>query len=154
MKDPNHSNIIEMLGRNHLIGQLIEDGVHAAVPMWDQGVDLLAYYGTEGGLIARPLQLKVAETTRWGLYKKYANIEGLLMVYIWNVRKISDVEIYAMNYEEALNHLTISGPYTTSDSWTKKGGYDMAPAHNSKMWESLQPFRMTKGMWRSRLARQ
>jgi len=153
MKDPNHGNIIETLGRNHLIAQLIEDGVHAAVPMWDQGVDLLAYYGGDGKFVARPLQLKVAETTRWGLYQKYANTQGLLMVYIWNVRQSADVEIYAMSYAEALNHLTVSGPYTTSSSWKDKGGYDMAPARNSTMWKSLQPFRMTKGMWKERLER-
>ena len=63
MKDPNHSNIIEVLGRNHLIAQLMEDDVHAAVPLWDQGVDLLAYYAGAERLVARPLQLKVSETS-------------------------------------------------------------------------------------------
>ncbi len=153
MKDPNHANKIEMLGRNYLVEQLIEDGIHAAVPMWDQGVDLIAYYSNENGLVARPLQLKVAETTRWGVYQKYAGIQGLLMVYIWNVRRDVEAQIYAMSYAEALNHLTISGPYTQSKSWLEVGGYDMAPAQNSKMWQSLQPYRMTKGTWRQRLER-
>jgi hypothetical protein len=153
MKNPNHANMIELLGRNHLVAQLIEDDVHAAVPMWDQGVDLLAYYGGTDRLVARPLQLKVAETTRWGVYQKYEKVQGLLMVYIWNVRRSADIEIYAMSYTEALNHLTTSGPYTNSKSWIEMGGYDMAPAQNSKMWDSLQPFRMQKGMWRERLER-
>jgi hypothetical protein len=153
MKDPNHTSVIETLGRNHLIAQLIEDDVHAAVPMWDQGVDLIAYYGSSEGLVARPLQLKVAEGTRWGVYQKYAKIDGLLMIYIWNVRKYADVEIYAMSYAEALNHLTSTGPYTQSKSWLEQGGYDMAPRLNNKMWDSLQPFRMTNGLWRDRLSR-
>jgi hypothetical protein len=58
-----------------------------------------------------------------------------------------------MSYAEALNHLTISGPYTQSKSWLEMGGYDMAPAQNSRMWQSLQPYRMTKGMWKKRLER-
>lgn len=150
MKKPNHTNIIEVLGRNHLIAQLIEDDVHAAIPMWDQGVDLIAYYSQAEGLIARPLQLKVAELSRWGVHQKYAEMEGLLMVYIWHVK--TSVEIYAMNYSEALNHLTISGNYTETDSWKNKGGYTIAPIRN-KLWDSLQPYRMTKGRWRDRLER-
>lgn len=152
MKDPNHTNIIEMLGRNHLIAQLVGDGVHAATPLWDQGVDLIAYYKGQTGLVARPLQLKVAEATRWGVHKKYEGIAGLLMVYVWNVKSAADVEIYAMTYPEALSHLTASGGYTKTDSWNIKGGYTMAPVRN-KLWEGLQQFRMRPGLWRGRLER-
>jgi hypothetical protein len=52
MKGPNHSNIIEVLGRNHLITQLMEDDVQAAVPLWDQGIDLIAYYAGTKRLVA------------------------------------------------------------------------------------------------------
>jgi hypothetical protein len=150
VKDPNHSNVIEVLGRNHLIAQLVEDDVHAAIPLWDQGVDLVAYFQGAAGLIARPIQLKVAESSRWGLDKKYADVTGLLLVYVWNVRKTNDVEIYAMTYAQALTHLTANDKYTKTNSWTIKGGYSIAPVRN-RLWESLQPFRMSRGKWRSRL---
>ncbi len=152
MRDPNRTNVIEVLGRNHLIAQLVEDGVHAAVPLWDQGVDLIAYYGRAEGLVARPLQLKVAETSRWSVHQKYAEIQSLLMVYVWHIRRQDDVQIYAMNYAQALHHLTMAGGYTQTESWLEKGGYSIAPVRN-KLWESLQPFRMSKGMWRERLER-
>jgi len=153
VKDPNHANIVEVLGRNHLIAQLIGGGVHAAAPLWDQGVDLLAYYGHAGGLVARPLQLKVSEMSRWGVYKKYAEIQGLLMVHIWYVKKSSDVEIYAMSYAEAEGLLTASSTYAKSNSWMKPmGHYDISPVPK-ELQKSLQPFRMTKGMWRDRLKR-
>jgi hypothetical protein len=155
MKDPNHANIIEVLGRNHLIAQLIEGGVHAAVPLWDQGVDLLAYYGHAGGLVARPLQLKVSEASRWGVYKKYAEVQGLLMVHIWHVKQSSAFEIYAMSYAEAKNLLLQTSTYATTATWLKPmGHYDTSPVNsNSTLWKSLQLFRMDKGKWRERLER-
>jgi len=155
MKKPNHSNIIEVLGRNHLIAQLIEDDVDAAVPLWDKGVDLLAYYAGAKRLVARPLQLKVSETSRWGVYKKYAKIKDLLMVHIWYVKQSSRVEIYAMSYAEAKDLLERTSTYATTKTWKKPmGHYDTSPIlSNSKLWKSLQPFRMTKDKWQERLER-
>jgi hypothetical protein len=155
MKNPNHSNIIEVLGRNHLIAQLVEDDVHAAVPLWDQGVDLVAYFARVGRLVARPLQLKVSETSRWGVYKKYAEIEDLLMVHIWHVKQSSAVEIYAMSYLEAKSLLEKTSTYAQTETWKKPmGHYDTSPIRtNTPLWLSLQPFRMGKGKWQARLAR-
>jgi hypothetical protein len=155
VKTPNHANIIEVLGRNHLIAQLIEDGVHAAVPLWDQGVDLLAYYEHAGGLVARPLQLKVSEISRWGVYKKYAAIPALLMVHAWHVKQSQDVEIYAMSYTEAVELLTTTSTYATTATWKKPmGHYDTSPVRNNSMlWNRLQPFRMGQGKWKERLQR-
>lgn len=150
MKGPNHANIIEMLGRNHLITQLIEGRVHAAIPLWDQGVDLVAYYQGEDRLVARPLQLKVAELSRWGVYKKYKDIPGLLMVYVWNVK--SKFQIYAMNYTEAEHLLSIGKTdHAQSDSYKKKGFYHTVPSKD--LLEALEPFLMTQGKWRERLER-
>jgi hypothetical protein len=148
MKDPNQTNIIEVLGRNHLVAQLIEDGVHAAIPLWDQGVDLIAYFQGNPSLVARPIQLKVAETSRWSVDKNYADVSDLLMVYVWHVK--TNVEVYAVSYPQALAHLTSQGGYTQTDSWNVKGGYSIAPVRN-RLWDTLQPFRMTPGTWRNRL---
>src|ERR1035437_4272200 len=155
MKNPNHSNVIEVLGRNHLIAQLVEDDVHAAVPLWDQGVDLLAYFAGAEHLVARPMQLKVSETSRWGVYKKYAGIKDLLMVHIWHVKQPSAVEIYAMSYAEAKNLLEKTSTYAQTKTWNNPmGHYDTAPIRSSTpLWKSLQPFRMGKGKWRERLER-
>lgn len=72
------------------------------------------------------------------------------MVYIWHIK--ASPEIYAMSYSEALEHLRISGNYVETDSWKMKGGYSIAPIRN-KLWQSLQPYRMTRGKWRERLER-
>jgi hypothetical protein len=154
MKDPNHANIIEVLGRNHLIAQLIEDGVHAAIPLWDHGVDLLAYYEYEGHLLARPLQLKVSEKSRWEVYKKYAEIKDLLMVHIRYVKQSSDVEIYAMSYAEAEDLLTKTSTYATTQTYTNPmGHYDISPVPK-EVRNSLQRFRMGQGKkWRELLER-
>ncbi len=151
MKPPNHSNIIEVLGRNHLIAQLIEDGVHAAIPLWDHGVDLVAYHTDK----ARPLQLKVSAADRWGVYKKYEDVVGLLMVHIWNVKSSSDVEIYAMSYRDAVEILNTTSTYATSGTWTKElGHYDISPVPK-KLRDKLKKFRMGSGYmdWQERLKR-
>ncbi|HZL27829.1 MAG TPA: hypothetical protein VFC39_14985 [Acidobacteriaceae bacterium] len=151
MKNPNHSNKIELLGRNHLIAQLIKGGVHAALPMWDQGVDLIAYYEGERGFVARPLQLKVSKATRWGVYKKYAETKDLLIVHIWHVEQSSDVEIYAMSYAEAEDLLNKSSTYATCTTWTKDmGHYDTANI-TPELRHNLQEFRMSEGKWQKRL---
>jgi hypothetical protein len=153
LKDPNHANVIELLGRNHLIVQLLEGDVHAAVPMWDQGVDLIAYYGGNGQLIARPLQLKAAKDTRWGLHKKYASTQELLIVYIWNVTNSNEVETFCMNYAEA-EELIVRHKYAESNTWKKPlGHYDTTVGGTSELRKSLQPFLMTPKKWRPRLER-
>lgn len=144
---------MELLGRNHLIVQLLEANVHAAAPMWDQGVDLVAYYGGVDRFIARPLQIKAAKDTRWGLHKKYARILDLLIVYIWHVTHSNEVEIFCMNYEEA-EELIIRHKYAESDTWKKPlGHYDTVVGKSSELRKSLEPFLMTPKRWRERLER-
>jgi hypothetical protein len=153
LKDPNHGNVIELLGRNHLIVQLLKGGIHAAAPMWDQGVDLLAYLGGKDHVIARPLQIKAATDTRWGLHKKYTGIQDLLIVYIWNVVNSNEVKIFCMSYKEA-EELIIRHKYAESNTWKKPlGHYDIVVGSNSELRKSLEPFLMPPGKWRERLVR-
>ena len=153
MKDPNHANKIEMLGRNHLIAQLVKADVHVAVPMWDQGVDLIAYYESKSGFIARPLQLKASKATRWGVYKKYAQIKDLLIVHIWHVAKCSDVEIYAMSYPEAERLLEQTSTYATAITYTKPGGHYDTANITPTLRLRLDEFKMFPENWRERLNR-
>jgi len=149
VKGPNHANVIEVLGRNRLIEQLMEDGVHAALPLWDHGVDLIAYYKDK----ALPLQLKVSAADRWGVYKKYAEVPSLVMVHIWNVKQSSPIEIYAMSYSEAEEILNTTSTYATTNSWTKPmGHYDISPVPE-KLREKLQQYRMGPGKWLKLLER-
>jgi hypothetical protein len=152
MKSENHSSIIEVLGRNHLIAQLIQDDVHAAIPLWDRGIDLIAYFGEHDGVRARGIQLKANEDSRWGLHRKYEGIVGLLMVYVWYVKEASAVEIYAMTYKEAFSILD-KRRHTLTESWTKKNGGYTIPNVNGSLREDLQSYRMGPGKWRDRLAR-
>lgn len=145
-----------MLGRHYLIGQLVKDEVHVALPLWDQGVDLIAYYVGSRGLVSRALQLKVASNTRWSLDIKYADIAGLLMVYIWNVGKApDDIEIYAMNYTEAEALLKTGSnrDFSRSPTWEKEGRYSIAHLEKdtNKLRQSMQKYRMGIGLWKKKL---
>lgn len=155
MKLQNHSNIIEVLGRNQLIAQLIQDDVHVALPLWDKGVDLVAYFIDEGCMRARGIQLKANEDARWGLDRKYEDVAGLLMVYAWFVRDATAVEIYAMTHEEAFAVFRQlgEGKHLLTESWQIKGGYSF-PNVRGQLREALQPYRMMPGRWRERLTGQ
>ena len=151
MKTENHTSIIEVLGRNHLIAQLIQDDVHAAIPLWDRGIDLIAYFSEGDGVKARGIQLKTNEDSRWGLHRKYEDIAGLLMVYVWYVKEVSSVEIYAMTYMEAFSILD-KRRHTLTESWNKKNGGYTIPNVKGSLREELQKYRMGPGKWRDRLA--
>jgi hypothetical protein len=150
MKAANHANNIEVLGRNHLVAQLIQDDVHAAIPLWDQGLDLIAYFNDGRGLCTRGIQLKANEGARFGLHRKYDGVAGLLMVYVWHVKESRSVEIYAMTYHEAFAILEERG-HTLTESWNKPNGGYSIPNVQGKLLDRLQPYRMLPGMWQERM---
>lgn len=151
MSERSDVSVIELLGRNHLIASLVEDGVCAAVPLWDKGIDLIAYFDdpTRGRTVFRPMQLKANEDRRWGLHQKYASTSNLLMVYVWHVRQVNDVRIFAMTYGEALEILKQRG-HTDTKSWNELGGYTI-PGADDRLLCALKPFEIHKGSWKKRL---
>jgi hypothetical protein len=55
-KDKQRGADIETLGRNFIVGELLRAGLNCAVPIWDTGVDVIAWAG--GSTTFVPLQLK------------------------------------------------------------------------------------------------
>src|SRR5262245_32215102 len=57
------SQVIEILGRQRLIAELLRDGLEVAVPVRDRGVDLIAYADLSqqvARFASRPIQMKAA----------------------------------------------------------------------------------------------
>jgi hypothetical protein len=64
------SQIVEMLGRNHLVGELIRSGLEVSLPLRDRGIDLIAYADLISSVPVfrvRPIQMKAASNRSFGL---------------------------------------------------------------------------------------
>ncbi len=141
------TQMIELLGRNLLIDQLIRAGLEVAIPNRDRGVDLIAYADLAGRVdrfIARPIQLKAASTRSFMLDRKYERISDLIIAYVWHVNDPRETVVYAMTYPEAFEIADRIG-WTATASW-KRGGYSTTRP-SAKIREQLEQFRMTPSKW-------
>lgn len=148
------TQVVEVLGRQLLIEQLLRAGIEVAEPIRDRGVDLIAYLerGLGGaGFAAFPVQMKAASDRAWNLDRKYAETAGLLLAYVWHVATPAKSLVYAMRYEDALCIADEMG-YAASPSW-RDGGYYASSNPSAKLVEQLEPHRMTSDRWRSLLLR-
>jgi hypothetical protein len=71
------SQVTELQGRGHLIGEMLVAGLEVAVPVRDRGVDLVAYLDLKAStpaFRARPVQMKSASGRHFSIAKKYARI--------------------------------------------------------------------------------
>jgi len=118
------SKIVEMLGRNHLVGELIRAGLEVALPLRDRGIDLIAYADLIANVPtfrARPIQMKAASKRSFGLDQKYEKFPNMLIAYVWNLDDASTTATFAMTYAEAFSIMSEMG-YTKTASW-EQGNY-------------------------------
>jgi len=80
------SQVIEIIGQNRLVNDLLAARIETARPTRDRGVDLIAYVERDKkGFIARPIQLKAASEEIFVINKKYSRAKELLLVYYWHL---------------------------------------------------------------------
>jgi hypothetical protein len=72
---------IESIGRGHLVGKLIREGIGISIPIWDDGVDLIAHSFENDEFTAVPLQLKVSTNTFVGVEHKYRSKSKIKLVF-------------------------------------------------------------------------
>lgn len=145
MDDP---QLTEVLGRHHLIDELVRAGLEVAEPVRDRGIDLLAYADRDqakGKFSARPIQMKAASQQSFGLDRKYAEFPDLLLAYVWNLDTRDRIMTFAMTYQEALGILEAMG-YADTASWKDHGAY-VNTRPGVRLRELLEPFRMTPKKW-------
>lgn len=149
---------IEILGRQRLIEELIRAGVEVAMPIRDHGTDLVAYIdracdspdSAATPFVAAPIQLKAATRARFSIHKKYNNISGLLLVYIWNVRHGVASEFYALTYGEALKVAEELG-WTKTNSWRKDRGKYTCTKPSVELISRLEVFKMNPKDWKAKI---
>ena len=152
---PIDTGAVELIGRHMLIAELIGDGIEAALPLRDRGVDLIAYLETHAEthrFYSIPIQLKAASGKSFSIDKKYAGIRNLLLVYVWGASGAEAArEFYAMSYAQALEIMREMG-YDKSASWRLKGKYSTSvPSKN--LIGRMQVRKMTRGCWTNLIVR-
>ena len=141
------TQVVELFGRQRLMGELLRDGLEVAVPTRDRGVDLVAYADLTPqvrSFVARPIQMKAFSATGFGVAKKYKRIADLLLAYVWNLETPHEAVTFAMSYDEAVSVAKDMG-WTKTPSW-KSGAYSTS-APSKKLIARLERHRMTPGRW-------
>ena len=141
------SQVVELLGRNRLVSDLLRAGLEVALPVRDRGIDLIAYADLSANVqrfSARPIQMKAALDSSFSVDQKYSKIRDLLYVYVWYLNEPERAAVYALTYDQAVQIAEKMG-YTGTPSW-KKGSYATTKP-SKKLVRLLEPFLMDKGRW-------
>jgi hypothetical protein len=88
MRTLRDSQVVELLGRNRLVSELLSAGLEVALPMRDRGIDLIAFADLRTKVkrfIACPIQMKAASEAAFSVQRKYSRIRNLLLTYVWYV---------------------------------------------------------------------
>ncbi|HCF29906.1 MAG TPA: hypothetical protein DEV81_22500 [Cyanobacteria bacterium UBA11049] len=145
-----NSQIVELIGRNWLVNELLQADLEVAIPLRDRGIDLIAFADLDthvNSFIARPIQMKAASFSSFGVNKKYARFPDLIIAYVWYVKDPSKTVTYALTYQEAVEVADEMG-WTKTISW-EKGAYSTTNP-GKKLLYLLEPYKMSppKKWWK------
>jgi hypothetical protein len=141
------SQVIEVLGRNRLVDEILRAGLEVALPVRDRGIDLIAYADIDSRItsfVGCPIQMKAASMRAFSIEAKYAKIPNLLIAYIWHVNDPRKEVTYAMTYAEALQVAATMG-WTETSSW-QTGKYTTTQP-SARLQALLEPHRMSAETW-------
>lgn len=100
------TQVVELLGRQRLIAELLRDGLEVALPGRDRGVDLIAYADLGHQVerfAARPIQMKASTTSAFSVFGKYERLADLILAYVWHLDDPAAAVTYAMTYPQAVS---------------------------------------------------
>ena len=146
------SQRVEIIGRNHLVNELLLDDIEVARPERDRGVDLIAYIDldeTGGGFAACPIQMKASTKKSFALVKKYEKFSRLLLVFIWGLDDPEQTEVFALTYAESHVVADQMGWLKTA-SWLDNGKYTNNEP-GVRLRSLLEPYRMERGAWKQKI---
>jgi hypothetical protein len=140
------TQVIEFLGRNYLVNQLLEAGLEVARPERDKGIDLIAYLDEGDVFVAVPIQMKASSERSFSISRKYHKFPNMLLVYVWQLRSDLKSEIYAMTYAESVKIGDEMG-WTQTSSWKDNNHYSSTTV-GSRLQDCLEPYRVTLETWK------
>ena len=142
------TQVVELLGRQRLMAELLRDGLEVAVPARDRGVDLIAYVDLSQQVAcftARPLQMKAFTASGFSVAKKHLRIADLLLAYVWYLGEAQTPVSYGLPYLKAVQVAEAMG-WTETASW-KEGGAYTTTNPSKRLLSKLEPHRMAPGKW-------
>ncbi len=142
------TQVIEIIGRNRLIDDLLRAGLEIAVPLRDRGIDLIVYDDL-AAFVARPIQMKAASGRSFSIHKKYDKFPNLIHAFVWGLGSGGKAATYALTQSEAVT-VGDSMRYTATSSWREKGAYSTQQP-SQKLLKLLEPYLMTPQMWRRKI---
>ncbi|MGH9511757.1 MAG: hypothetical protein ACRD2U_06435 [Terriglobales bacterium] len=143
------AQVIELIGRNRLVSELLRDGLEVAAPARDRGIDLIAYADRVPDVptfIACPIQMKAASNESFSVDRKYSNIANLIIAYVWHIHDPDKTVTYALTYNEVRGIAEKVFDLENSVVWRQRG-YHATSKPSRKLLENLEPHRMTDGKW-------
>ena len=146
------TQVVELLGRNQLMDELVRAGLEVALPVRDRGVDLIVYSdlaSNTGSFVAVPIQLKASSSAVFTVNRKYERISNLILAFVWNVRTDDSPVTYGLTYQEAVSVAQEMG-WTETKSWLE-GGLYTTTRPSQRVRELLEPYRMTPDRWWEKL---
>ena len=154
------TQLIELAGRNRLVESIIAADLEVALPVRDDGADLIVYSRKNDGVFsARPVQLKTSTRPRFAVDRnKYEGRQGLIMAYVWGEDRST---IYVLAYDPDIDYIARKMGWDKTDSWKYGGRKDGGPHEkpgwscypSPKLLELLERFRATRRRWRTLLER-
>jgi hypothetical protein len=147
------AQLVEIIGRNRLINELLTAGLEVALPMRDRGIDLIAYADVGERLTrfaAIPIQMKAASGRSFSIFQKYAKFPNLLIAFVWGLGGEVAAETYALTHDEAVAVGNTMG-WTKTPSWARAGYSTTQPG--KRVRELLKPYLMTSDAWRRKILR-
>ena len=145
---PLDGQVVELLGRQRLMAELLRDGLEVAVPARDRSVDLIAYADLSRQVTsfwARPLQMKAFTASGFSVARKYTRIADLLLAYVWYLGESQAPVTYGLPNATAVQVAEAMG-WTETASWRVNGAYTTTKP-SRRLLSLLEPHRMTPGRW-------
>lgn len=144
------AQLIELVGRQRLISELLRADLEVALPMRDRGIDLIVYADLRvSGFRAVPIQMKAASCSCFAVDQKYSKFPNLLLAYVWYLDTPERAVTYALTYPEAVGVAEKMG-YTATMSW--QSGIYTTTRPSQKLLQLLEPYRMSSEAWRLRVS--
>ena len=141
------TQLVELLGRQRLIAELVRDRLEVALPVRDRGVDLIAYADLSrqvSTFAARPIQMKASTAAGFGVYGKYERVADLILAFVWHLETPDAAVTYALTHPQVVAVAETLG-WTKTKSW-EEGKY-ITTKPSKELVALLEPHRMKQGEW-------
>lgn len=126
---PMDTQVIELLGRNRLVDELLCAKLEVALPIRDHGIDLIVYADGLEHFSAVPIQMKACSESIFSLDRKYEKFPNLLIAHVWHIATPDRCETFATTFAEAemvaqamgwtMTASWAAGCYTNTRPWCK-----------------------------------